>query len=136
MVNVVYNTWWIDSGSTIHISNTLHGMRNLRKPVESEQSIYLENKMRSHIEAVGTCTLVLISGFVLVLENTFYVPSFSRNLISISRLVPLGYFLNFYEISFNLIYKSDVIGYGTLSDGLFSLDLQNNTTYNVMHGRT
>ena len=37
MVNVIHNTWWIDSGSTIHVSNTLQGMQNLRKPVGSEQ---------------------------------------------------------------------------------------------------
>ena len=23
MVDVIYNTWWIDSSSTIHVSNTL-----------------------------------------------------------------------------------------------------------------
>ena len=26
MVDVIYNTWWIDSSSTIHVSNTLQGM--------------------------------------------------------------------------------------------------------------
>ena len=36
MVDVIYNTWWIDSDSGIHISNTLQGMRNLRKPMPSE----------------------------------------------------------------------------------------------------
>ena len=36
MVDVNHNTWWIDSGSTIYISNTLQGMRNLRKLVGSE----------------------------------------------------------------------------------------------------
>jgi hypothetical protein len=39
MVNVNINTWWIDFGSTIHISNSLQGLQNLRKPVGSEQSI-------------------------------------------------------------------------------------------------
>ena len=37
--NIVYvnhNTWWVDSRFTIHISNILQGMRNLRKPVGSE----------------------------------------------------------------------------------------------------
>ncbi|RVX19855.1 Retrovirus-related Pol polyprotein from transposon TNT 1-94 [Vitis vinifera] len=34
---------------------TLEGMRNLRKPMPSEQCIYSGNKMRSHVEAVGTC---------------------------------------------------------------------------------
>ena len=40
MVHVNHNTWWIDSGSTIHVSNTLQGIQNLRKPVGSEQYIY------------------------------------------------------------------------------------------------
>ena len=39
--------------------------------------------MSSHVEAIGTCNLVLSSGFILELENTFYVRSFSRNLFSI-----------------------------------------------------
>ncbi|RVW62445.1 Retrovirus-related Pol polyprotein from transposon TNT 1-94 [Vitis vinifera] len=55
MVNVNTNTWWIDSGSTIHISNSLQGMQNLRKPVTSEQFILSGNKMGSHVEAIGTC---------------------------------------------------------------------------------
>ena len=136
MVDVIYNTWWIDSGCTIHISNTLQGMRNLRKPMESEQSIYSGNKMRSHVEAVGACSLVLSSGFILNLEMTFYIPSFSRNLISVSRLVPLGYSFNFSETCFSLFYKSDLVGNGTLSDGLFFIHLQNDTSYNVMHVHT
>ena len=37
--------------------------------------------MPSHVEAVGTCKLVLSSGFILQLEKTFYIPSFARNLI-------------------------------------------------------
>ena len=61
----------------------------------SEISILSGNKMGSHVEAIGTCTLTLSNGFVLVLERTFYVPSFSRNLIYVSRLVPLGFFFYF-----------------------------------------
>ena len=101
--------------------------------MESEQCIYSGNKMRSHVEAVGTCILVLSSDFILNLEKTFYIPSFSRNLISVSRLVPLGYSFNFYKTSFSLFYKSDFVGDGTLSNGLFSINLQNNTTYDAMH---
>lgn len=74
--------------------------------------------MGSHVEAIGTCYLTLSSGFVLELEKIFYVPSFSRNLISISRLVPFGYSFNFSETSVSLFYKSDYVGNGILSDGL------------------
>ena len=76
MVNVDHNTWWIDSGFTIHDSNTLQGMQNLRKLVGSEQCIYLGNKMSSRAEAIGTCSLVLSNSFILELEKIFYVQSF------------------------------------------------------------
>jgi len=57
MVSVNINTWWIDSGSTIHIANSLQGMQNLRKLVGSEQSILSGNKLGSHVEAIGNCIL-------------------------------------------------------------------------------
>ena len=106
MVYVNINTCWIDSGSTIHISNSLQGFQNLRKPVGSEQSILSRNKMSSNVEAIVTFYLTLSSGFVLELEKTFYVPSFSRNLISVSRLVPFGYSLKFSEKKKKKIFQS------------------------------
>ena len=75
----------------------------------------------------------LSSSFILKLEKTFYNPSFFRNLISISRLVPFGYSFNFSETSFSLVYKSDLVGNSTLSDGLFFVNLQSDATYNAMH---
>ena len=133
MVDFNHNIWWIESSSTIHISNSLQDLQNLRKPVESEHYIYSGNKIHLHMEAIGTCNLVLSSGFILKLEKTFYIPNFSRNLISASRLVPFGYSFNFSNTSFNLYYKSNLVGNGTLSYSLFSLNLQNDATYNTMH---
>ena len=80
--------------------------------MRSEQFILFGNKMGLHVEAIGTCYLNLDGGFVLELQKTFYVPSFSRNLISVSRLVPFGYSFHFSETSFSLIYKSDYVGNG------------------------
>ena len=82
---------------------------------------------------LALCSLVLSSVFILELEKTFYVPSFSRNLISISRLVPLGFSFNFTDSGFSISNKSKVIGYGALPDGLFHIQLHNNVTYNSMH---
>ena len=50
----------------------------------SERYIHLGGRSSSHVEAIGTCSLYLSSSFVLQLEKIFYVPSFSRNLFSIS----------------------------------------------------
>ena len=70
---------------------------------------------------------------LVALEKTFYVLSFSRNLISISRLVPLGFSFNFTDSCFSLSNKSKVVGYGALSYGLFHIQLHNDVTYNYMH---
>ena len=65
--------------------------------------------MHSHVGVVGTYNLVSSSGFTLNLEKTFYVPSFSRNLILVSRVVHLGYSFSYYETSFSLFYKSNLL---------------------------
>ena len=70
---------------------------------------------------------------ILELEKTFYVPSFSRNLISVSRLVSLGYSFNFSDVTLSLFHKYDLVGYGTLSYGLYCLNLQNNTSRTAIH---
>ena len=89
--------------------------------------------MGSHVEAIRTCYLTLNGGFILELQMTFYVPSFSRNLISVSKLIPFGYSFHFSETSFNLTYKSNCVRNGILYDGLYRIFLQNDTTYNSLH---
>lgn len=41
------NTWWIGSGSRIHIVKTVQRFLNLRKLMRSEQDIYSGNIMHS-----------------------------------------------------------------------------------------
>ena len=102
--------------------------------MESELNILSSNKMGSHVEVIETCTLTLSNDFVLVLEITFYVSSFSRNLICVSRIVPLGFFFfTFQDNVFNLVYKSNHIGVGILADGLYRIYLQNKATNNSLH---
>ncbi|KAL0386361.1 UNVERIFIED_CONTAM: hypothetical protein Slati_4605900 [Sesamum latifolium] len=130
MVDIYHNTWWIDSSSTIYVTNSLQGLKNLRKPVESECYIYSGNKMGSRVKAIGTCRLAFNSSFVLVLEKTFYIPNFSRNLISVSRLVPYGYSFNFGD-DVTLFYNNHLVGNGTLSNGLYHINLQSDALYTL-----
>ena len=85
------NTWWTNSDSTIYIFNTMQDFLNLRKSKGNEEGIYSGNQMRSKIKDVETFRLVLKFRFILNLENIFYIPSFSRNLISVYRLYNVGY---------------------------------------------
>ena len=134
MVNVNHNTWWIDSGSTILVSNTLQGMQNLRKPVGSEQCIYSGSKDEFTYGSYWHLQPCNKQRFYYRVGKTFYVKSFSRNLIS--RLVPLGLSFNFTYSGFSLSNKSKVIGYGALYDGFFHIQLHNDVTYNSMHVTT
>ena len=84
-----------------------------------EQYIHSRGRSRSHVEAIGTCNLELSSIFILQLGKTFYVPSFSRNLILESALVLFRISCNFSNTGFSFLIKSKVIGFGTLCDGFY-----------------
>ena len=97
-----------------------------------QQYIHSAGRSSSHVEAIGTCNVELSSDFILQLEMTFYVPSFSRNLISVSDLVPFRISCNFSDTGFKFLIKSEVIGSGTLCNGLYSVHLQDNNAYNSL----
>ena len=71
----------------------------------SEQYIHSRGRSSSHVEVISTCSLELSSNFILQLVKTLYVPSFSRNLISISKVVPFGISCNFSDTSFKFLIK-------------------------------
>ena len=104
--------------------------------MKSELSIYSRNRISSHVKAVGTYRLVLRFGFVLDLEINFFVPSFSRNLISVSRLLPYGFTFKFISISFHFIKDNIIVGDGILDNCLFKLYLNPSLNHSLttVHG--
>jgi hypothetical protein len=85
------STWWIDSCVTIHIANSLQGFHMRRTLQKGERSIRVTNGVEVEVEAIGELPLELNNGFILRLYNVLYVPSLSRNLISVSCLDDDGY---------------------------------------------
>ena len=81
--------------------------------------------MKTPVEAVGTYRLILDSGHHLDLLETFYVPSISRNLVSLSKLDKVGYVFKFGSGCFSLYKNTCMIGGGTLCDGLYKVTLDN-----------
>jgi hypothetical protein len=84
-------TWWIDSGATIHIVNSLQGFISKRTLQRGERSIRFANDVKAEVEAIGGLPLKLNNSFILHLHNVLYVPSLSRNLISVSCLDDDGF---------------------------------------------
>ena len=59
------------------------------------------NRVKVLVEVVGIYRLKLDIGHHLDLLETLYVPSLSRNLVSLSELDVTGYFFNFGNGCFN-----------------------------------
>ncbi|RVW43382.1 Retrovirus-related Pol polyprotein from transposon TNT 1-94 [Vitis vinifera] len=71
------------------------GCLRSRMPTDGERYIYVGNGNKVAVKAIGLFRLQLDSGCTLDLEETFVVPSFRRNLISISCLDKFGYCCSF-----------------------------------------
>ena len=52
----------------------------------NEKFVLMGNQVKAPIEAIGTYRLILDTKYYLDLFQTLYVPSISRNLVSLSKL--------------------------------------------------
>jgi hypothetical protein len=129
-VSVSIDTWWIDSGAITHISVSMQGCRNYRKPREGERYIYVGDGNKAEVEAMGHFRLLLKTSLYFTFEN----------LISISALNKLGFSYSFGDGKFGLYRYSNMVVSGFLSvmDNLYALDTiafynetLNNETQNV-----
>ena len=88
----------------------MEGFISKRKPNEHEANLRVGNDAEVDVEAVGVVSLKLESGFQLILENVFYVPSFRRNLISVLVMDKIGYWFNIRNGKVNVFLDSQLIG--------------------------
>ncbi|KAK3007962.1 hypothetical protein RJ639_013793 [Escallonia herrerae] len=114
-IDAPLNTWWVDTGATVHITNAL------KKLNKRDRNVLVGNREKDQVKAVGTLRLVLESGFNLDLVDTVYIPSMTRNLISVSRLDAYGYSFKFENKGFSLFFYSRVIGSSLLEGNLYKL---------------
>ncbi|KAM0968159.1 hypothetical protein TB1_015836 [Malus domestica] len=92
LVEVPPNSWWFDTGCSVHITNSLQGFTRGTTTTKNEVfQVYVGNGNKVAVEAIGSLKLKLSSGHVLELFDVLYVPSLRRNLISASKLVKSGY---------------------------------------------
>ena len=105
-----------------------------RTPNKDEVKVSVGNGRTVEVKALGSVRLKLEFGFYLELDNVVYVPSMKRKLISISKLVLLGFYFTINKKGFNAFYESSQVGNGFMSDGMFQLKLnQTECVFNVQH---
>ena len=59
LTEVPSNTWWIDSGATIHVSNTIQGFLTSQTIKPNERVIFIGNQVKAPVETIGTFHLFL-----------------------------------------------------------------------------
>jgi GAG-pre-integrase domain len=84
--------------------------------------------------AIGTVSLALPSGMILELNNYYYVPAISRNIISISCLDMFGFEFKFKNNGCCFYLNDMYYGKVSLHNGLYILDL-NVPVYNIQTKR-
>ncbi|RVW17199.1 Retrovirus-related Pol polyprotein from transposon TNT 1-94 [Vitis vinifera] len=47
------DSWWLDSGATVHVATSLQGIRNLRKPSEKESKLKVGSDIGIDVEHIG-----------------------------------------------------------------------------------
>jgi hypothetical protein len=117
------STWWIDSGATIHVANSLQGFHTRRTLQRGEKSIRVANDVEAEVEVIGELPLELNNGFILRLNNVLYVPSLSRNLISVSCLDDDGFNCQFGNRQYLILFDKEVVGLAFRQDKLYMLSM-------------
>ena len=74
-------------------------------------------KQRIAALEVGTMQLQLPSGFILELNNCYYIPALSRNIISTSCLMSQGYEFNLKDNGCSFYLNGMFLGYAPVVDG-------------------
>jgi hypothetical protein len=120
------STLWINSGVTIHVTNSLQGFHMRWTLQRGERSIRVANDVEAEVEVIGELPLELNNGFILHLHNVLYVLSLSRNLISVSCLDDDGYDCQFGNRQCLILFDNKVVGLILRQDKLYMLSMHEN----------
>ena len=117
-------SWVLDTGCGSHICTNVQGLKRSRDLAKGEVDLRVGNGAKVAALAVGTYVLTLPSGLIIQLENCYYVPAISRNIISVSCLDKFGFS---FIIKNNCcsIYLNDIFyASAQMNNGLYVLDLE------------
>ena len=82
LADTIINSWVFDTGSVAHICNSMQGLIKSRNVERGEVDFHVGNNARVAALTVGTMQLHLPSGFIMELNNCYFVPSLSQNIVS------------------------------------------------------
>jgi len=112
------NDWVLDSGATGHMCHDRQAFESLRR-LPSTKKVILGDDTEVGAYGIGTVRLTR----TLVLDNVLYIPDFTVNLCSVSKLATQGYVVTFEEDSCTIARNGQVVIRGK-GQGLYVLQDQ------------
>ena len=85
--NTQYESWLLDSGATVHITNDKSKMYNL-STTKNHVTIGDGSKVVGRLQ--GSLLLCTPENQKLIIHNVLYLPGFNRNILSLTRLLEKG----------------------------------------------
>ena len=79
--------WLMDSGASVHVTNNKKHMSNI---LPTDKTVKVGSGEELSAKEVGTVTLKNEKGAVLKLKQVYWVPSFVKNVISLTKLTDEG----------------------------------------------
>ena len=67
IIDVPSDTWWLDSGATIHACNSMQAVISRRSPTNLEQYVYMRDGTKVQVDFLGVVRLQLSVGNFLEL---------------------------------------------------------------------
>ncbi|KAK8681085.1 hypothetical protein V6N13_053492 [Hibiscus sabdariffa] len=123
-------SWVLDTGCGSYICTFVHGLHTRRSLAKGDVDLRVGNGARVAALAVGTYVLSLPSGLILNLENCYFVPSLTKNIIYVSCLDKIGFEIIIKNNSCSFFYDNLFYGSAQLINGLYILN-QENMIFNI-----
>ncbi|KAJ0522562.1 putative RNA-directed DNA polymerase [Helianthus annuus] len=127
-------SWVFDTGCGFHICNDLQGLKRIRKLKQGDLELHVGNGQKVAVKAVGEFVLELPSGLFITLDNVFYVPSLTKNIISVSALREQGFNYAFDIVNGNISAFLNGVFYFEAKphNGVYEIDTSNNRSNNIV----
>ncbi|GKF68719.1 retrotransposon protein, putative, ty1-copia subclass, partial [Tanacetum coccineum] len=99
------------------------GFKIERKLKQGAFYLYMGNRVRAQIKAIGSFDLILPNGLVICLDNCHYTPTITRGVVSVSCLVDNGFVQCFTNYGI-LVSKNDVLYFNAIAhNGIYEIDM-------------
>lgn len=111
LLDMLSDTWWLNNGVTIHTINSLHELRNSRRPIDIKLVVNMSNGLKIKVKHISTIKLILAFKHALNLFDTAFIPFMRKKLIFDSILDKCRYVFHFRNRYIIIFYNSIMLGY-------------------------